>query len=117
MTIKEMEPMIDDLNLEKLEVKLSKGQQVHFFICGNKLSEKDGYHYGDIIIFDNKGHAWKDADTRWEIGNTYSLQKWPGNGLPFQCFRIFNPAIPEDDGNWRGIFRDKHFDLVAEGGK
>ena len=30
MTIKEMEEQIDVLNLDKLEVKMKKGRQVHF---------------------------------------------------------------------------------------
>ena len=36
MTIKEMEEQIDVLNLDKLEVKMKKGRQVHFFVCGRK---------------------------------------------------------------------------------
>lgn len=111
MTIAEMEPKIDNLGLKKLEVKLYKGLQVHFFICGIENAEKDGFHYGDIIVFDSCGKAWKDADTRWETGNTYDIREFPGNGLKFQCYRILNPAIPEEMENWRGLMREKQFDL------
>ena len=39
-----MEEQIDVLNLDKLEVKMKKGRQVHFFVCGDPESyeESDG---------------------------------------------------------------------------
>ena len=58
MTIKEMEEQIDKLNLEKLEVKMKKGRQVHFFICGDPESYDEDCGIGNLIVFDEVGHAW-----------------------------------------------------------
>lgn len=75
MTIKEMEPMIDALNLEKLEVKMKKGRQVHFFVCGDPESYEDGNNrtFGNLIVFDEKCRAWVIQGQEWEKGDTFHV--------------------------------------------
>lgn len=75
MTIKEMEPMIDDLNLEKLEVKMKKGRQVHFFVCGDPESYKEGDNrtFGNLIVFDGNGRAYVLQGQTWQKGDTFKV--------------------------------------------
>ena len=75
MTIKEMEEQIDVLNLDKLEVKMKKGRQVHFFVCGDQESyeESDGKYYGNLIVFDEVGHAWLLPQLKYEKGDSFNV--------------------------------------------
>lgn len=73
MTIKEMEEQIDKLNLEKLEVKMKKGRQVHFFICGDPESYDEDCGIGNLIVFDEVGHAWLLPQQKYEKGDSFSV--------------------------------------------
>lgn len=112
MTIEEMEPLIDQRGYKGLEVKMAKGHQVHFFIVGIEYAEKDDYHYGDIVVFDQDGKAWIVEDTRWQIGNSYNVREWPDNKLHFIYYRLYNPAIPLGERNWRSAIRKRSLDLI-----
>lgn len=59
MKIAEIEPYIDSLQLKKLEVKLEQGREVRMFICADNVTEYSERVYGDIVVFDREGHAWK----------------------------------------------------------
>lgn len=74
MTIAEMEPLIDRLNLLKLEVKMAKGRQVHFFICADKgKHDKEGEtHYRNLIVFDKNGKCWTASGSHgWKVGQSF----------------------------------------------
>ena len=73
MTIKEMEEQIDKLNLEKLEVKMKKGRQVHFFICGDPESYDEDCGIGNLIVFDEVGHAWLLPQQKYEKGDSFNV--------------------------------------------
>ena len=73
MTIKEMEEQIDKLNLEKLEVKMKKGRQVHFFICGDPESYDEDCGIGNLIVFDEVGHAWLLPQLKYEKGDSINV--------------------------------------------
>jgi len=73
MTIKEMEEQIDKLNLEKLEVKMKKGRQVHFFICGDPESYDEDCGIGNLIVFDEVGHAWLLPQLKYEKGDSFNV--------------------------------------------
>lgn len=73
MTIKEMEEQIDKLNLEKLEVKMQKGRQVHFFICGDPESYDEDCGIGNLIVFDEVGHAWLLPQLKYEKGDSFNV--------------------------------------------
>ncbi len=75
MTIKQMEYQINDLHLDKLEVKMKKGRQVHYFICGDPESyrEDNGYTYGNLIVFDEKGKAWVLPGQKWKKGDSFRV--------------------------------------------
>lgn len=73
MTIAEMEPMIDRLNLLKLEVKMAKGRQVHFFICADKgrHDEEGETHYRSLVVFDKNGKCWTVNSRGWKVGQSF----------------------------------------------
>lgn len=75
MTIKEMETQIDDLNLDKLEVKMKKGGQVHYFVCGDpeSYSENKDTAYGNLIVFDENGKAWSLPGQKWKKGDSFRV--------------------------------------------
>lgn len=73
MTIKEMEEQIDKLNLEKLEVKMKKGRQVHFFICVDPESCDEDCGIGNLIVFDEVGHAWLLPQQKYEKGDSFNV--------------------------------------------
>ena len=73
MTIKEMEEQIDKLNLEKLEIKMKKGRQVHFFICGDPESYEEDCGIGNLIVFDEVGHAWLLPQLKYEKGDSFNV--------------------------------------------
>lgn len=73
MTIKEMEEQIDKLNLEKLEVKMKKGRQVHFFICGDPESFDEDCEKLNLIVFDEVGHAWLLPQQKYEKGDSFNV--------------------------------------------
>lgn len=78
MTIAEMEPLIDKTIFEKLEVRLKKGHEVHFFICCQKLTNEnddDDEHYGHLIIYDGKGRAWGKINCFWRDEGNFILHE------------------------------------------
>ena len=96
MTIKEMEEQIDVLNLDKLEVKMKKGRQVHFFV------ESDGKYYGNLIVFDEKGRAWTLAKQKWEKGGSFDVHFDKYTGVlflkGFKMSRYPNLDLAEEGG-------------------
>lgn len=66
MTIAEIEPYVDSLLLKKLEVKMKKGRQIRLFICADNVVEYSERVYGDIIVFDGDGKAWKLDNQCWD---------------------------------------------------
>lgn len=72
MTIKEMEPLIDGLNLKKIEVKMRRGGQVVYFVCvdGESLDE-DGV--GNIFVFDSEGRAWLACGVKCEVDKVWNV--------------------------------------------
>lgn len=104
MTIKEMEEQIDLLNLDKLEVKMKKGRQVHFFVCGDPESyeESDGKYYGNLIVFDEKGRAWTLAKQKWEKGGSFDVHFGKNTGVlflkGFKMSRYPNLDLAEEGG-------------------
>ena len=85
MTIKEMEEQIEFINLEKLEVKMKKGRQVHFFICGDPESyvEEEGQYFGNLIVFDEKGNAWILPKQKWAKGDSFTVHYEKNTGELF----------------------------------
>lgn len=83
MTIKEMEEQIDKLNLEKLEVKMKKGRQVHFFICGDPESYDEDCGIGNLIVFDEVGHAWLLPQQKYERGDSFNVHYEKNAGAIF----------------------------------
>lgn len=75
MTIKQMEDQINDLHLDKLEVKMKKGRQVHYFVCGDPESynEINGFTYGNLIVFDENGKAWVLPGQKWKKGDSFRV--------------------------------------------
>lgn len=65
MKIAEIEPYIDSLQLKKLEVKLERGRDVRLFICADNVAEYSERVYGDIVVFDGEGQAWKLDNQCW----------------------------------------------------
>jgi|GEM_PF-6188113 hypothetical protein len=75
MKIAEIEPYIDSLQLKKLEVKLEQGREVRMFICADNVAEYSERVYGDIVVFDSEGHAWKLDNQCWQKESGIDVQK------------------------------------------
>lgn len=108
MTIAEMEPLIDKIGLKKLEVKMKKGRQVHWFVCGRNLREPnekdkeewclfDGAKIGDIVVFDGEGRCYITPDYQIVPGDTYDIRGIESGNIIMVGFR--------------GGFRNPQFDL------
>lgn len=75
MKIAEIEPFIDSLQLKKLEVKLEQGREVRMFICADNVTEYSERVYGDIVVFDSEGHAWKLDNQCWQKESGIDVKK------------------------------------------
>ncbi len=97
-----MEEQIDKLNLEKLEVKMKKGRQVHFFICGDPESYDEDCGIGNLIVFDEKGRAWTLAKQKWEKGGSFDVHFGKNTGVlflkGFKMSRYPNLDLAEERG-------------------
>lgn len=96
MKINEMEPLIDKLGFDKLEVKLYRNGDVHWFICGKEIMPNlDGeVKLGDIIVYNGEGQAFITDivdSPQWKIGESFTVIV-KGYGLTLrneeECYRM-----------------------------
>lgn len=79
MKLEEMEPKIDMMGLKKLEVKMRRAHEVDYFICTTrKVHYDDGESafYGELIVFENNGHAWRKTMTKWWEDDGFDIKVW-----------------------------------------
>lgn len=75
-----MEPLVDRLGLEKLEVLLKKGRQVDWFVCATNIKKTFTVSRGDLIVFSGDGRAWTRRNAQWKTGQTWNVATM-GNSL------------------------------------
>lgn len=83
MTIKEIEDWVDEVGLEKLEVKMKLGRQVHSFICGSDYDgspDADGKHHGNLWVYDTDGKVWICYGQTWEKGDSFRVNERTEHG-------------------------------------
>ncbi len=96
MKINEMEPLIDKLGFDKLEVKMYRNGDVHWFICGKEIvPSMDGEtKLGNIIVYNGEGQAFITDITdspHWNVGESFTVIV-KGYGLALRtekdCYRM-----------------------------
>lgn len=100
MTIQEMEPKIDRLGLDKLEVLL-RLREVDWFVCARNVVTTFGapsMSQGDLVVFGGDGRAWTKRLAFWRTG---------------QSWRIYTSGNSLYVGGWR-MDRCKSMDLKGE---
>ncbi|MDD6553075.1 MAG: hypothetical protein PUF37_05750 [Prevotellaceae bacterium] len=62
MKLCDIEPLIDKMGLDKMEVKLRHNGEVRWFVCVKHVADKINSHppYVDIVLYNGYGKAFKN---------------------------------------------------------